>query len=198
MKSTQLKLKCGFSVGFSMHGRSRSCGSQRRRSRHHWGTSPDMPDCWPANRQHVFTLAVKGKINVGWADIPQLVWQTAQLHFSHSPCGPSRLWAPTPAGLGRRRKWGSRVWPEGSCWWHSGGLMPPLRSDRLREKLYLHRTGRHFVAEVKCMSVKGLSGLTCDSWGNRAAQGSDARHGNLLRAVLGGAAVPGSDHVGFE
>lgn len=48
------------------------------------------------------------------------------------------------------------------------------------------------------MSVTGLSGLTCDGRGNRAAQGSDARHGHLLRAVLGGTAVSGSDHVGFE
>lgn len=43
-----------------MHGRSRSCGSQYRCSCRHWGTSPDMPDCWPANRQDVVTLVVKG------------------------------------------------------------------------------------------------------------------------------------------
>ena len=40
--------------------------------------------------------------------------------------------------------------------------------------------------------------LTCDCWGDSAAQGGDSCHSDLLRAVLGGAAVSSGDHVGFE
>lgn len=38
----------------------------------------------------------------------------------------------------------------------------------------------------------------CDRGGNSAAQGGDSCHCNFLWAVLGGAAVSSSDHVGFE
>lgn len=42
-----------------------------------------------------------------------------------------------PAGLGRRRTSGSRVWPEGSCWWRWGGWRPPLHPDLLTKKQFL-------------------------------------------------------------
>ncbi|TNN66050.1 hypothetical protein EYF80_023678 [Liparis tanakae] len=50
----------------------------------------------------------------------------------------------------------------------------------------------------KTRTAFGVGGVTCDRWGDGAAQGGYGRHCNLLRAVLSEAAVSGGDHVGFE
>ena len=78
----------------------------------------------------------------------------------------------------------------------SSSLWPPERKATPTASREIH-THSPLSQRIWFMSVWSPR-LTCDRRGNGAAQGGQGRHSNLLRAVLGGTAVSGCHHVGFE
>lgn len=80
----------------------------------------------------------------------------------------------------------------------SSSLWPPERKAiPVGNRKHSHFGSENFI-HICVKSPPPAPPLTCDRWGNSAAQGSDGCHSSFLWAILGGAAVSSSDHVGFE